>query len=271
MTEGLYSMADFLATYGEKAPLWIPQIWAATKVTLAITTGSFVLGVLAGALVAMMVMSRNAVARNFALVYIEVTRGVPVLVILFLVYYGLVPMGIVMDAVPTAIISIGLCAAGYIAEIFRGAIQSIHRGQREAALAVGLTPFNIYRHIIFPQALRVAIPPLMNMLVALLKDSSLASLISAPELMLRAKDIASQDFLPLHVAMLVGVVYLALSIPLSALSAKIERRLNVGRKGAAASSTAGSSLSAHRRGPRLHHDSRRAQLVSRRTELIDRD
>jgi len=228
MIDTLLKFEQFFSIYADKGAVWVPELLAALKVTLTITFGSFVVGVLLGVCIAICRLSKRSIARRFGAVYVEITRGVPALVILFLLYYGLVPLGLILDAIPTAIIAIGFTAGGYIAEIFRAAILSIHRGQREAALTVGLTPLATYRYIILPQALRVAVPPLMNILVSLLKDSSLASLISAPELMLRARDIAAQEFMPLHVAILVGVIYLLLSIPLSLLATRLERYLGSG-------------------------------------------
>ena len=160
-------------------------------------------------------LSRNRLLRRLAFAYVEIARGVPALVILLLIYYGLEPFGVVLDAVPAAIIGLGLSAGGYIAEIFRAGIEATHRGQREAALSIGMTPLQTYRFILIPQALRVAMPPLVNALISVLKDSSLASLISAPEIMLRAKDISSSDFLPLHILVFAGAIYLLLALPLS--------------------------------------------------------
>ncbi len=106
---------------------------------------------------------------------------------LFLVCYGLVPLGIVLDALPAAIVGLGLSAAGYIAEILRAGIEAAHRGQREAGLAVGMGPWQVYRFVLLPQAARIALPPLVGALISVLKDSSLASLISSPDIMLRPR------------------------------------------------------------------------------------
>lgn len=219
-------LSDFLSVYADKWPVWSVRLGRALLVTLQITFWSFVLSLVVGLVVAICRLSRNGVIRRFAVVYVELARGVPALVVLFLIYYGLEPFGIVLDAVPTAILGLGLSAGGYVAEIFRAGIEATHRGQREAALSIGMTPFSTYRFILIPQAMRVALPSLVNALVAILKDSSLASLISAPEIMLRAKDIASSDFLPLHVFVLAGAIYLVLALPLSLGAARLERRMS---------------------------------------------
>jgi polar amino acid transport system permease protein len=180
----------FLQVYVENWPDWGPQIYAAIWVTIQLTAASFAL----------------AIAIAFCTGYIEIARGVPVLAILFLLYFGLVPLGIVFDAFTASVIGLGMGAAGYIAEVFRAGIQAIHKGQREAALAVGMTPAMTFRHIILPQAFRIILPPLLNMMIILLKDTSICSLISTEELMLRAKDLAMMSFLPMHLFRLAALV-----------------------------------------------------------------
>ena len=106
----------------------------------------------------------------------------------------------------------------------------MHKGQREAALAVGMTPAKAYRYIIMPQAVRIVLPPLLNMLIILLKDSSVCSLISTPELMLRAKDLASMSFLPMHAYLLAGLIYFLMACPLSLITRRVERRLRRGMR-----------------------------------------
>ena len=219
-------LGEFLAVYADRWPVWSVRMARALTVTLQITFWSFALGLGVGLVVAMGRLSRNVVLRRIASFYVELTRGVPALVVLLLIYYGLEPFGIVLDAVPAAILGLGLSAGGYIAEIFRAGIEAMHRGQREAALSIGMTPFSTYRFILVPQAMRIALPSLVNALVAILKDSSLASLISAPELMLRAKDIASSDFLPLHIFVMAGAIYLVLALPLSLGAARLEKRMS---------------------------------------------
>lgn len=219
-------LGDFFAVYADRWPVWSVRMARALVVTLEITFWSFVLGLAVGLVVATGRLSRNGALRKMASAYVELARGIPALVVLLLIYYGLEPFGIVLNAVPAAVIGLGLSAGGYIAEIFRAGIEATHRGQREAALSIGMTPFSIYRFILIPQAMRVALPSLVNALVAILKDSSLASLISAPELMLRAKDIASSDFLPLHIFVLAGAIYLVLALPLSLAAARLVQRMS---------------------------------------------
>lgn len=221
-------LAAFFAVYGDKWQIWSQDMWRALIVTLEITAGAFALGIVIGVLVAVGRLSRQRWLSGFCFAYVEVARGVPSLVILFLIYFGLVPLGIVLDAIPAAIIGLGLSVGGYIAEIFRAGIEATHKGQREAGLAVGMTPGAVYRYVILPQATRITLPPLLNTLISVLKDSSLASLISAPDIMLRAKDIASSHFLPLHIFLWAGFMYFVLALPLSLGVRRLEVRMRRG-------------------------------------------
>jgi His/Glu/Gln/Arg/opine family amino acid ABC transporter permease subunit len=217
---------EFFQTYARFWDEWRPDFVYATIVTLRITVGAYLLGIALGLLIAIGRIGRMRVIRGFCIAYVEVARGVPALVILFLLYFGLVPLGIVMDNVTAGIVGLGMSAAGYMAEIFRAGIEAIHKGQREAGLAIGMRPIAIYRYIIMPQATRVALPPLLNMVVMVLRDSSLASLISAPEIMLRAKDLAMTYFLPMHLFLLAGAIYFCLALPISLLTRRVERRMH---------------------------------------------
>ena len=223
----------FIQVYRDNWDDWWPQILEAIGVTLELLVASFALAVALGLLLALGKVSRFRSLRALCTVYIEIARGIPALGVLFLLYYGLVPLGIVLDAFYAGFIGLGMSAAGYIAEVFRAGIQAIHRGQREAALAVGMTPLMTFRYIVLPQALRIILPPMLNMLIILLKDTSICSLISAPDLMLRAKDLAMMSFLPMHLFLLAGVIYFALAWPLSLLTRRLEVHMRRGLRAAA--------------------------------------
>jgi polar amino acid transport system permease protein len=229
MNEGVLS---FFAVYQENWPDWGPQIYTAIGVTIELTIASFALAAVLGLLLAVGKMSRLAFVRGFCAAYIEVARGVPALAVLFLLYFGLVPLGIVLDAFYAGFIGLGMSGAGYIAEVFRAGIQAIHKGQREAAMSVGMTPFTTFRYIVLPQAMRIILPPLLNMLIILLKDTSICSLIAVPDLMLRAKDLAMMSFLPMHLFLLAGVIYFFLAWPLSILTRRVELRMQRGMRSA---------------------------------------
>jgi His/Glu/Gln/Arg/opine family amino acid ABC transporter permease subunit len=232
-------MSELIAVYQEHLTEWLPQLLEAAGNTLRMTALSFVLAFIVGLLLALAKLSSFRPLRLFASGYIEVMRGIPSLAILFLIYFGLADFGqiqigpleisLVFDAFPAAVIGFGLNGAAYMAEIFRAGILSIHAGQMEAALTVGMTPLSAMRWVILPQALRVVLPPLANFGIALLKDTSVASIISAPELMLRARDLASSSFLPMEVFLLAAAIYLVMSLPVSFLTRHLEARYSRGQ------------------------------------------
>jgi His/Glu/Gln/Arg/opine family amino acid ABC transporter permease subunit len=222
-------MSDLFAVNEEHLAQWLPQLIAAAGNTLRMTALSFVLAFVVGLVLALAKLSPLKPLRLIATGYIEVMRGIPALAVLFLIYFGLADFGLVFDAFPAAVLGLGLNGAAYMAEIFRAGILSIHAGQMEAALTVGLTPLAAMRWVILPQALRVVLPPLANFGIALLKDTSVASIISAPELMLRARDLASSSFLPMEVFLLAAAIYLAMSLPVSFLTRRLEARFSRGQ------------------------------------------
>lgn len=222
-------MNDFFQVYVENWSSWWPQISEAIWVTLSLTGLSYLLAMALGMIVALGQMSHSKTLRMVSKSYVEFTRGVPTLVILFLIYFGLPGLGIVLDAFWSGVIGLGFSMGGYIAEVFRAGFQAIHKGQREAALAVGMTPYQSFRFILLPLAIRVVLAPMLNMLILLLKDSSLCALITTPELMLMAKDLASSTFLPMHLYILVGAIYLILSLPMSYVARRVETHMQRGK------------------------------------------
>src|SRR5829696_7525537 len=215
-------MSEMLAVYEEHLAEWLPQLIEAAGNTLRMTAMAFVLAFIVGLLLALAKLSSIAPFRMFATGYIEVMRGIPSLAILFLIYFGLADFGLIFDAFPAAVIGFGLNGAAYMAEIIRAGILSIHGGQMEAALTVGMTSLSAMRWVILP-------PPLANFGIALLKDTSVASIISAPELMLRARDLASSSFLPMEVFLLAAAIYLVMSLPIAFLTRRLEARFSRGQ------------------------------------------
>lgn len=223
-------MKDFLLSYGEHLGDWIPRLLQAAKVTAELSIYGFVLAVLLGCVLTAMVRGRLIFLKRCATVVIEAVRTVPLLALLLAVYFGLPSIGVTLDGFWAGTLGLGIHGAAYVAEILRGGLGSVHKGQREAALAVGLSPYQAFRFVTLPQALRLMMPPLLNTYVALLKDSSLCALIATNELMLTARAISSEYFLPLHIFLLVGMFYFAIAFPLSMLSRSLERRLARGRR-----------------------------------------
>jgi His/Glu/Gln/Arg/opine family amino acid ABC transporter permease subunit len=202
-----------------------PLAKAAITKTIPLTVISFVIGIVIALAVALGRLSSNRVLTNIARFYISVIRGTPLLVQLFIVFYALPQLGVKIDPWPAAIIAFSLNVGGYAAEIIRSAIQSIPKGQWEAAETIGLNYLGSLRHIILPQATRVAVPPLSNTLISLLKDTSLASTILVTELLRQSQIIAARtfDFLALYTT--AAVYYWVICLVLSFGQSRVERRL----------------------------------------------
>ena len=212
---------------------WMPQLVYAAGQTLRMTVAAYTLGVVAGMAVALGEMSRLGWLRKSCRVYIEFIRGTPTLTQLFLIYFGLPAVGIVLPGFAAAVIGLGLHYAAYMAEIYRAGIGAVDCGQGEAAFAIGMTRAEAMRHIILPQAVRVILPPMANSAVSLLKDTSVASLIAAPELMMRADDITSEYYMPMQVYLITGAMYFVMAFPLSLIVRWLERAAGRGRRSAA--------------------------------------
>lgn len=208
----------------ENLPEWVPQFLWASLQTLQLTLAAFVLAVLIGIAVALLRRTRVAPIRWAMVAFVEVGRGTPALVILFLIYFALPDLlpALSLDSFTAAALGLGLQGGAVLSEIFRAGIDAIDRGQREAGISLGLTPGQTMVDVVAPQATRVVLPPVGNYAIGLLKDTSIASIIAAPDLMLRAKDLASSSFLPMQVYVLVAVFYFAMSYPMSLLVGQLE-------------------------------------------------
>jgi polar amino acid transport system substrate-binding protein len=193
-------------------------------VTLELSVLAFLLAVPLGALLAVARVYGAAPARACARVYVEAFRGTPVLLQLFVLYYGLGDL-VSLGPVQAAVLGLGLNYAAYESEVYRGALLAIPRGQSEAARALGLGPWQTLRHVMLPQALRHALPAMTNDFVALLKDSSLVSTITVIELTKRTTIAAVDLGGYLIPGLLCAALYLAMSLPLSELARRLERRL----------------------------------------------
>ena len=203
-----------------------PGFLEATLITLKITAVALILGTALGLLFALMKISRSKLLQTIANVYITVIRGTPLIVQIMFLYFGITSM-IVLDAFWAGAIALGIHNGAYIAEIFRGAIQGIDRGQREASMSLGMTRLQSMKRIIFPQALKRSIPPLGNQFIITLKDSSLVYIISVPELFAVANREAAQSFQSLETYLVVGVYYLILVMIFTLLLKLYENKLDV--------------------------------------------
>ncbi|HEY2133617.1 MAG TPA: amino acid ABC transporter permease [Acetobacteraceae bacterium] len=206
----------------------MPELLVAAGGTLRMTAFAFLLAAMVGLVLALMRLA-GGFAGRFAFLYIEIVRGMPALTLLFLIYFGLVPAGIVLNSFVAAVVALGLNGAAYLAEVYRAGIQAVDPGQREAAQMIGLRRPQVMRDIVLPQAVPVVLPPMGNYLVSLLKDTSIASLISAPELMLRSRDLAGTYYLPMEYYLLAGVMYLIMAWPMMHGVRRLERYFGRGR------------------------------------------
>jgi len=196
--------------------------------TVEYTAAGFIGAAILGLALALMRRSPTRLVRLPATIYTELFKNIPLLAIIFITYFGLTSIGIRLDVFQAGALSLIVFYAAYLSEIFRSAIGGVHPGQSEAAQALGLGRLGIFAHVIFPQALRQALPGTNTMLVDLLKSTSLLVTISAAELMTQAQLISSETFRALEVYMVIAVIYFCLCYPLSQLLLWIERRVSAG-------------------------------------------
>jgi cystine transport system permease protein len=194
--------------------------------TIPLTLVSFVVGLTLALVLALMRISGKRLLSGIARVYISLVRGTPLLVQLFIVFYGLPSIGVVIPPWPSAVIAFSLNVAGYAAEILRAAILSVPKGQWEAGHTIGMSRRRTLRRIILPQAARVSVPPLSNTFISLVKDTSLASLILVTELFREAEQIAafSQEFMLLYIE--AALIYWVFCFVLAAGQGALEKRLD---------------------------------------------
>ncbi len=191
--------------------------------TVVLSLGGMFFGLLLGFGLALLRRSSSLLLRSLARLYISFFRGTPLLVQLFVIYYGLPELGLQLDPLPAALIGFSLNMAAYTAEIIRSAIGAIDRGQWEAAASIGMTPLQTLRRAILPQALRIALPPLGNSFISLVKDTSLAATIQVPELFRQAQLITARTFEIFSLYLAAALLYWILASLLSTLQNRLER------------------------------------------------
>ena len=203
------------------------KIWILVSIglvnTLLISACSIVLAFALALIGAIAKLSSNGIALGVANFYTSLFRGIPLLMQIYLIYLGLPQVGIVVDAIPAGIAALSLCYGAYMTEIFRGGIESIPRGQWEAARALGLRPGATLFRVILPQAMRVIIPPTGNQFIAMLKDSSLVSVVGVWELMYLARTQGQSEFRHIEMMITASLIYWAFSIALEMIQARVER------------------------------------------------
>jgi cystine transport system permease protein len=203
-----------------------PLLEGAVMNTIPLTIISFIIGIILAVLTALGRISQVKLFQAIARVYVSAIRGTPLLVQLFIIFYGLPNIGVTLDPFISAVIGFSLSVGAYASEIIRAAIISIPKGQWEAGYSIGMTYTQALKRIILPQATRVSIPPLSNTFISLVKDTSLASLVLVTEMFRRAQEIASTNYEFLLVYSEAALVYWVICFFLSVLQGYLEKKLD---------------------------------------------
>lgn len=207
-----------------------PVMLTGAGYTLVFAMAAMIGGLAIGFPVALLRMAKHPWLRWPAALYVSLMRGTPLLVQIFVIYYGLPGVGIEFTPVTAGILALSLNSGAYLSESLRGAITSISPGQWRASFSLGLGHWQTLGHIILPQALRVAVPSMSNTLISLIKDTSLVSVITVTELMLTTREVIATTFQPLPLYLAAAAVYWCMSLAFEALQRRIEVRLNRGHR-----------------------------------------
>ncbi|URH59680.1 amino acid ABC transporter permease [Pseudomonas aeruginosa] len=221
----LQKLLEWLANLVELLGMAWPFLLQGAMYTVLFAAVSMVLGLILGFSVAVVRVTKVPVVSQIAAVYVSAFRGTPLLVQIFVLYYGLPSVGIEFTPVTAGILALTLNVAAYLSESMRGAILGIDKGQWEAGLSVGLTWGQTLWNIITPQALRLAVPSLSNSLISLIKDTSLISVITVTELMLATKEVIAETFQPLPLYLAAAEIYWLLSALFERVQKALENRL----------------------------------------------
>jgi len=204
-------------------------LWQAARWTLLLSALAFVLGGAAGFVVALMRTSHLRLLRSLSAVYIQIIQGTPVLIILFLSFYGLAIYGFKLPPMVAATIAMTVYSSAYLGEIWRGCIEAVAVPQWEASTALAMNRWQQLRYVILPQAMRIALPPTVGFLVQIVNNTSIASIIGLVELTQAGKLISNATFQPFLVFPIVAAIYFLFCYPLSRVSFILERKLNAHR------------------------------------------
>lgn len=203
---------------------FLPPLLEGATITLQLTIYSLLIGLVIGLGLALCQISKSRILRYLSAIYISAFRGTPLLVQLMIIYFALPEIGLKFTAFQSAIIGLSLNEAAYMAEIYRGGIQAVPKGQTEAAKAIGMTNYKSFRRIILPQAIKISLPAMGNSAIILLKNTSLAAVITVGELMHRGELLAGTTFRTLEIFIMVAIIYWLLHYPLTLLVKYLEKR-----------------------------------------------
>jgi cystine transport system permease protein len=203
----------------------LPLLGPAVLITLLLGIASFAIGSVIGLFVALARLSGYRVLRYLAIGYVSVVRGTPLLIQILLIYFGLPQLGIIISPIPAAIAALSINGSAYLSENFRAGVISVHRGQREAAHSLSMTYAQSMRRVILPQAARIALPPVGSRFIAIMKDTSLASVITVSELTRLANQVGSATFSYIEMFLIIAFVYWVINATFSTGQEILERRL----------------------------------------------
>ncbi|MBJ8482695.1 amino acid ABC transporter permease [Acinetobacter vivianii] len=202
----------------------LPQFYAATLMTLKISSIGIVLSILLGLICSVISTYQVRILNKIVKIYIEVSRNTPLLIQLFFLYYGLPKIGIKLDGFTCGVIGLTFLGGSYMAEAFRAGLQSVAQGQIDSARSVGLNAVQVFQYVVFPQALSLSIPAIGANCLFLIKESSVLSAIAVVELLFVTKDLIGMDYKTTEALFLLIMAYLMILLPVSALTSYLEYR-----------------------------------------------
>lgn len=205
---------------------FLPLVKGALLYSLTLAIASFIFGLIIAILTALARISGIKPLVVIARIYVSIIRGTPLLVQLFIIFFGLPSIGVMIDPIPSAIIGFSLSVGAYSSEVVRAAILSIPKGQWEAAYSIGMTYWQALQRVILPQAARVSVPPLSNSFISLVKDTSLAAAILVPEMFRKAQEIVASTYEPLLLYSEAALIYWVICFVLSIIQDRLENRLD---------------------------------------------
>jgi len=202
----------------------LPPLLTATLMTIVLAVVSMLIALVLGFFTALARISKIKVLKAIASVYVSIFRGTPLLVQIFVIYYGLPQIDIQLEPIPSGILALSLNAGAYLSESFRAALLSVDRGQHEAAVSLGMTYGQMMRRIIIPQSIRIAIPTMSNAYIILIKDTSLVSVITVTELLQMSSLIIAKTFEPLTIYLIAAAIYWVVITFFTVLLDRMEKR-----------------------------------------------
>jgi len=204
----------------------LPAMLLGVRFTVLFTVGALFFGFILALVLAALRLTRSRVVSALARGYVSAIRGTPLLVQIYLIYYGLPNVGITLEPVPAGILALSLNVGAYLSEALRGALEGVDRGQWDASRSLGVSWGQTLRFIVLPQAFRVALPSIGNSAIGLVKDTSLVSVITVTELLRATQEAIAESFQPLPLYIAAAVIYWVLSSVLGLLQGRLERRFN---------------------------------------------